>query len=687
MNTAKSYDPCWLRFQPIKDKQIIDKYSSLCSKIVLDENSLNLKAISNELNDGLKNLLSVTPDFTDTLPGSDAIILGKIGQFSFMDDLLESHEQESINTEGFIIKSICSAAHKRLVISAKSDKGLLYGVFRFLLHLSIEENLENLYILENPRSELRMINHWDNLDGSIERGYAGKSIFYENNNLVQNAERLIDYARLLATVGINSIVINNVNVHSNETELINQKISITKKLAEVFREYGIRTFLSINYASPIQSGELDSADPCDLKVIKWWESVISNLYKEIPDFGGFLVKADSEHRPGPLTYGRDHAQGANMLAKILKSYNGILIWRCFVYNCKQDWRDVTTDRAKAAYEIYKQFDGAFLDNVILQIKNGPMDFQVREPVSPLLGAMPHTSQILELQITQEYTGQQIHLCYLIPQWKEILDFDTYAKGRGSTIKKVVGGLLHGTKLNGFAAVVNVGNDFNWTGHYLAQANLYGYGKLAWNPDVSAEEITKEWIRLTFGKDVEIESVLLKMLLDSWLVYESYTSPLGLGWMVTLGSHYGPSVDGYEYSPWGTYHRADNKMIGIDRTSSGGTGFTKQYFKENENAYEYQTSCPEELILFFHRLSYTHKLKSGKTLIQHIYDTHFEGVQKVKDMKAKWESLKGKIDEHRFEHILARLTAQEEHAKEWCDVINSYFYRKTGISDVNGRNIY
>lgn len=301
--------------------------------------------------------------------------------------------------------------------------------------------------------------------------------------------------------------------------------------------------------------------------------------------------------------------------------------------------------------------------------------------------MPNTSQILELQITQEYTGQQIHLCYLLTQWKEILNFDTYVKNKGSTIKKVVDGSLHGTKFHGFAAVVNVGNDFNWTGHYLAQANLYGYGRLAWNPDLTSYEITKEWIGLTFGNDTQVHGVLSQMLTESWNTYESYTSPLGIGWMVTPGSHYGPSIDGYEYSPWGTYHRADKHMIGVDRTTSNGTGFTGQYFEENKQMYEYLISCPDELLLFFHRLPYTYKLKSGKTLIQYIYDTHFDGADKAEALILKWESLKEKIDPEKFEHVLARLKAQASHAKEWRDVINSYFYRKTGINDIHGRKIY
>lgn len=686
MNSVKNYDPCWLRYQPIKDEQTVDKYRAQCSYAVSDEKSLNLKTIANELKDGLKGLLGVTPVFTGTLPSTDAIVFGKLKQLSLLGIFLERHEQESLSSEGFIIKRMYSEGLSRIIIAANTDSGLLYGVFRFLSLIALEISPENLYVLENPRSRLRIINHWDNLDGSIERGYAGKSIFFENNDLARDTKRISDYAKLLASIGINAIVLNNVNVHSHETELIGSKLYITKKLAEIFREYGIRTFLSINYASPIQLGGLNSSDPCDSDVVKWWENAAKNIYEEIPDFGGFLVKADSEHRPGPHSYERDHAQGANMLAKILKPYNGLLIWRCFVYNCRQDWRDMTTDRAKAAYDIYEPLDGAFLDNVILQIKNGPMDFQVREPVSPLLGAMPHTEQILELQITQEYTGQQVHLCYLVPQWKEILEFDTYAKGEGSAVKKVVDGSLHGGKLHGFAAVVNVGNDFNWTGHYLAQANLFGYGKLAWNPDLSAEEIADEWISLTFGNCPDVKDILMKMLAESWEIYESYTSPLGIGWMVTPGSHYGPSVDGYEYSSWGTYHRADKNMIGVDRTAAG-TGLTSQYFEENKNMYENLVSCPEKLLLFFHRLPYTYKLKNGKTLIQHIYDTHFEGADKVTMMKTEWNNLQGKIDEERFGHISERLRLQEAHAKEWRDVINSYFCRKTGISDVNGRKIY
>lgn len=316
-----------------------------------------------------------------------------------------------------------------------------------------------------------------------------------------------------------------------------------------------------------------------------------------------------------------------------------------------------------------------------------MDFQVREPVSPLFGAMEKTNQMMEFQITQEYTGQQKHLCYLVQMWKEVLEFDTYAKGEGSYVKNIVDGSLFNFKWSGIAGVVNVGLDYNWTGHTLAQANLYGYGRLAWNPDLTVEEITQEWIHQTFGHDHDVVEKISDMLLSSWRIYENYTAPLGVGWMVNPGHHYGPNVDGYEYSKWGTYHFADWQGIGVDRTVKTGTGYTAQYHEPNASMYESLETCPDELLLFFHHVPYTHRLKSGKTVIQHIYDTHFEGVEQAKWLKETWQSLKGKIDEERFNEVLEKLLVQIEHAIEWRDVINTYFYRKSGIDDEKRRKIY
>lgn len=685
-NKTRAYDDCWLRLDGIKDSSFQKNYRRCLESVYCNSDTRLAKTALNELLSGLTRLTGSSPKVVDD-PESSCIILSILAFDKEIDSALATNEIAKLQPEGFLIKAVKDNKGSKIYITAKTDKGLLYGVFRFLLYLDQQKEIGKLHLLENPKNPIRMINQWDNLDGSIERGYAGRSIFYQNNILTTDMARVKYYARMLASVGINAIAINNVNAHKEETRLIADKIHMVKEINDIFRDYGIRVFLSINYASPIDIGGLSSADPLDDEVAKWWVDRVAYIYKNIPDFGGFLVKADSENRPGPFTYNRNHAEGANMLAAALKPYGGLLIWRCFVYNCQQDWRDLTIDRAKAAYENYHYLDGSFADNVILQIKNGPMDFQVREPVSPLIGTMERTNQMLELQITQEYTGQQRHLCYLVPQWKEILDFDTRAKGQGYPVKKLVNGSTFPMKHCGITAVSNIGTDYNWTGHYLAQANLYGYGRLSWDPDLATETITEEWIISTFGPKQELIDTISKMLISSWPIYENYTSPLGIGWMVNPDHHYGPSVDGYEYSKWGTYHRADFKAIGVDRTVAKGTGFTRQYRKDNYLMFENIETCPEELILFFHRLPYTYRLKSGKTIIQHIYDTHFEGVDQAIRLKEQWEKLNGMIDEKRFSHVLDRLKQQIDHAKEWRDVINSYFYRKTGICDIHSRKIY
>lgn len=683
---------CWLGYNRIKNEELISEYRNRLEQIVISGDTPLLNSAREELSRGIKEMTGFKPRFTSSLEGRSALVIAKTNDTNLLNHFIDSKaitqgELKRINEEGYLIKSLNNRQQKCLLVTAKTDRGILYGVFHLLRLLQLESDLEKISLLDNPVNPLRMINHWDNLDGSIERGYAGRSLFYQNNQLVENLDRVKDYARLLASIGINSIAINNVNVHREETRLISDRLDMVKGLAEIFRTYGIKTFLSINFASPIDIGGLKTADPLDSAVREWWQGIARRIYKEIPDFGGFLVKADSEHRPGPFTYNRNHAEGANMLAEALEPYGGLLIWRCFVYNCQQDWRDYRTDRARAAYDNFKPLDGQFKDNVILQIKNGPMDFQVREPVSPLFGGLKATNQLLELQITQEYTGQQRHLCYLVPQWKEVLEFDTFARGKGSPVKRIVDGSLFKQSYSGFAGVVNVGDDENWTGHILAQSNLYGYGRLAWNPDSPAEEITEEWTRLTFGHDPVVVQTISGMLLESWEIYENYTAPLGIGWMVNPGHHYGPNVDGYEYSRWGTYHRADHFGIGIDRTVKHGTGYTGQYYPEVTAKYESLEECPDELLLFFHHVPYTHRLQSGKTVIQHIYDTHFKGVEQARELKERWETLKNRLDDHVYYHVLERLQEQVEHAREWRDVINTYFYRKTGIPDEHQRKIY
>lgn len=589
-----------------------------------------------------------------------------------------------LEEESYLIQS----QQGKLAVVASDSNGILYGVFKLIECLRTNKPINELNILESPSNKMRMIDHWDNVDGSIERGYAGKSIFYKDNRLTNDLSRIKDYARLLASIGINSLSINNVNVHNIETKFITDEyLEQIAKFADAFSAYGIKTFLSINFAAPMELGGLATADPLDEEVKEWWKEAAQKIYHYIPDFGGFLVKADSENRPGPFTYNRTHAEGANMLAEALEAYDGLVIWRCFVYNCHVDWRDRKSDRAKAAYDNFIHLDGEFNENVILQIKNGPMDFQIREPLSPLFGALKATNTMMEFQITQEYTGQQKHICFLVPMWKECLDFDTYAKGKGTYIRDIVSGKTYKNAEGGIAAVSNIGDSICWTGNPMAAANLYGFGRLCWNPQLKSEEIAEEWITLTLGSDSEVHSSVQKILLDSRKAYEDYTAPLGIGWMVSVMSHYGPSVEGYEYSQWGTYHYADYKGIGVDRTCETGTGYAGQYFEPNKSMYENVETCPEELLLFFHHVNYDYVLKDGRALLQYIYDVHFAGVEKVEEFIRLWETLNGRVEEKFYQQVKDGLKVQLHDAMEWRDVVNTYFYRRTGITDNKNRKIY
>ena len=573
-----------------------------------------------------------------------------------------------------------SVGDNSITITGGDESGLLYGVFRFIILASGGYSREEIdRCFEKPAYPLRMINHWDNADGSIERGYSGNSFFFADGKITRDTGRLTDYARLMSSVGINSVCINNVNVRRTETLFITDEyLDAIAFIADIFSDYGIRLFLSVNFAAPVETGGCDTADPLDENVKNWWKNTAAAIYMHIPDFGGFLVKADSENRPGPFTYGRDHADGANMLAEALKPYGGVVVWRCFVYNCHTDWRDRSTDRAKAAFDNFVPLDGKFADNVYLQVKNGPMDFQIREPVSPLFGALGKTNVLAEFQITQEYTGQQIDLCYLVPMWKECLDFDTFAGGAGDTVSK---------RILGAAGVSNVGDGTFLTGNPLAGANLYGYGRLIFDPTLSAERIASEWVRAALTREPEAVKTIVSMLMQSRDIYESYTSPLGVGWMVVPHYHYGVDVDGYEYSQWGTYHYADRDGIGVDRTSSTGTGYVMQYADVNAHLYDNINTCPDELLLFFHHVPYTHVLQSGKTVIQHIYDSHFDGAENAKNLLDKWLELKDAVKPEIHAEALKRFGLQLKNAERWRDVVNTYFFRKSGIDDIHGRKIY
>lgn len=616
------------------------------------------------------------------------------------DDYIISLEiEDTLGAEAYCLQGDA----ERLRIVGGDEKGLLYGVYGFLKYLrlgqpaalsdinkkaptspcSCREKSSRLgrdfLQHEKPAVARRVLNQWDNADGTVERGYAGASLFFKDGKIGYDIARLKDYARLLASVGINELCVNNVNVTRQSAALITEAgLPDLARVADVFRPFGIRLIVSVHFDSPVLLGGIETADPVHPEVALFWEKTAESVYKHIPDLAGFLMKADSEFRSGPKALGRTQADGANVIAKALAPFGGVIYWRCFIYNCVQDWRDTKTDRPMAAYKEFFPLDGKFADNVILQVKHGPSDFQVREPNSPLLGAMTQTQQALEFQISQEYTGQQKDLYATAVQWEEILNTPV----TGTRVTRD----LAGREITAIAAVANTGTDANWTGHLLAQANLYAFGQLAWNPARTAAELTREWAVLTFGTNPKLIDSLTAMILASRHVYEKYNAPLGIGWMVNISHHYGPSPEGYEYMKWGTYHRATHSAIGVDRTAQG-TGFTIQYHPYVRALYEDKNTCPEKLLLFFHRLPYSYRLRSGQTIIQYIYDTHFEGVEDVEGFIREWEQLRTELPAEAFTSVRERLDMQLRNAKEWRDTINNYFYRLTEIPDEKGRLIY
>lgn len=471
----------------------------------------------------------------------------------------------------------------------------------------------------------------------------------------------------MASVGINGCSINNVNADARVVSA--EYLPEVVRIAETLRPWGVRMYISLNFASPREIGGAKTFDPLDPDAVAFWKKTVDAVYKAIPDLGGFVLKADSEGRLGPSEYGRTPADAANVIARALKPHGGILFYRGFVYNHKMDWRDLKNDRAKAAYDNFHKLDGKFEDNVVIQIKHGPIDFQVREPASPLFGGLEKTNEAIELQITQEYLGQQRHVCYRVPMWKEVLDFDLQTTGRSTPVKDVVSGKTFGRPTGGFVGVSNVGRDTNWLGHDLAMANLYGFGRLAWNPNLPAEQIADEWTQLTFGCDPDVVKTISNILLRSWPIYESYTGPLGIGTLTDIiHIHFGPAPESSEYNGWSQWHRANETGVGMDRSVATGTGFIGQYREPVAKEFETLSTCPDDLLLFMHHVPYTHKLHNGKTVIQHFYDAHYQGVVDAERLVDQWKELKGKIDDERYEAVLKRLEFQAGHAQVWRDSI-------------------
>jgi alpha-glucuronidase len=639
-----------------------------------------LQSAGRELGRGLTSMCGHAVGLREVLPDGASLVLGTVGEVEAL--LPGWRPAEMPGHEGYTFAETTSHGHRYVIVAGADARGALYGAFALLAQVGQARTI-SFKQTQTPSDAVRWINQWDNLDGSIERGYAGRSIFFDGGHVLSDLSRAGDYARLLSSVGINGCTINNVN--ASPQMLTPEMIADVARIADAFRPWGVRMSMSIDFSSPQAVGRLSTFDPLDPAVAAWWAKTVDTIYEKIPDFGGFVVKADSEGKPGPSQYGRSPAQAANVLARALKPHGGLVLYRGFVYNHHLDWTNMKADRAKAGYDNFSDLDGTFEDNVVIQIKNGPIDFQVREPASPLFAALRKTNQAIELQVTQEYLGQQRHLVYLVPMWKTTLDTDMRAEDRSTPVKEIVEGKSFHRPLGGFVGVANVGLDANWVKHPLAMANLYGFGRLAWNPDLSSEEIADEWTRLTFGNDAVVDRTIEGMLLRSWHLYEDYSGPLGLGTLTDIvGAHYGPGIASAEGNGWGQWLRADHEGIGMDRTVATGTGYIGQYPPELATKYESLTTCPDELLLFMHHVPYTHVLHSGKTVIQHVYDSHYEGAAGSAQLYDDWTTLEGRVDDERFEKVQRLLEYQAGHAIVWRDAVSNWFLRMSGIPDTKGR---
>lgn len=570
-----------------------------------------------------------------------------------------------------------------LLVEGGDARGALYGAFGLLREIAEEHSLQTLDETSRPWAAVRWTNEWDNPNGTIERGYGGPSFFFKDGKVRTDLSRAAAYARILASVGIDGCTINNVN--ADPRLLLPENLKEIARIADAFRPYGVRLSISVDIASPEAIGGLPTFDPLDPRVIAWWNDKVNEIYRLIPDFGGVLVKADSEGQPGPSHYGRSPADAANLLARALAPHGGVVLYRAFVYNHHLDWHNMKADRARAAYDIFHPLDGKFDPNVIVQIKYGPIDFQVREPISPLFAGLPHTNEAIELQITQEYLGQQRHLVYLAPMWKVSLDTDMRASASAPPllVRDLISGRSAGTQhhtLGGFVGVADAGTD-RWLGSPLALANIYAFGRLAWNPTLGAAAISDEWTRLTFGNDPTVRAILNRLQMNSWHIYESYTGSLGIGTLTDiLGPHFGPNPQSAERNGWGQWFRADHEGVGMDRTVATGTGYIGQYPAPLEKKYESLKTCPDNLLLFMHHVPYTYRLHSGKTVIQYIYDSHYWGAKAAAEQVPAWESLHGKVPDAIYYEMLKRLKFQEGHAIVWRDAITQYFARMSGIPD-------
>jgi alpha-glucuronidase len=656
----------WLRYRPATSESLTSYYRHAASEIVTGSSSATLDIVRSELSRGLSGLLGATRPIVAAPTRDGSVIFGTPRSSPLIGKL--GLPMARAGTEGFLIRSLDYENHHVTVIAANSDVGVLYGAFHFLRLVQTQQSLDQLDLVTAPRLERRLLDHWDNLDRSVERGYAGQSIWDWQKLPDYLDPRYTDYARACASLGINGTVPTNVN--ASPIGLTAPYLRKYAALADVFRPYGLRIYLTARFSAPIETGGLKTADPLDPAVRAWWKAKADEIYALIPDFGGFLIKANSEGQPGPQDYSRTHADGANMLADAVGPHGGIIMWRAFVYS-----QEEPKDRAKQAYSEFVPLDGQFRDNVLLQVKNGPIDFQPREPFHPLFGAMPHTPLMLEVQITKEYLGFATHLVYLAPLFAETLGSDTFARGKGSTVAKVIDGSLFRYAHTGMAGVSNIGSDRNWTGSDFDQANWYAFGRLAWDPLLPARQIAQEWVTMTFSTDPAFVAPVVDMMMGSREAAVDYMTPLGLHHQMARTTHYGPGpwVGDGSRADWTSvyFNRATVQGIGFDRTASGSDAVS-QYAQHVAAELADLRRVPEKYLLWFHHVPWDYRMASGRTLWDELVIHYSRGVRTVSDMRKTWSGLASFVDPQRYAQVSAFLAIQEKEARWWRDASIAYF---------------
>ena len=657
----------WLRYKPVENKTLLQSYRKDITTIITAGSSATMKIVAEEMTTALSGLLQSKLQ-SSAINRDGTIIAGTPSNSSLINKAGISALLRKVGEEGFVIVTKIINNKRCILVSANTDQGVLYGTFHFIRLLQTEQSIQQLSIISFPRISHRMLNHWDNLDRTVERGYSGFSLWNWHTLPGYIDRRYIDYARANASIGINGTVLTNVN--ANATILTGPYLEKVKALADVFRPYGIKVYLTARFSAPIELGGLKTADPLDEQVQKWWKEKAKEIYSYVPDFGGFLVKANSEGQPGPQDYKRTHADGANMLADAVAPFKGIIIWRAFVYS-----NDNPVDRHKQAYDDFVPLDGKFRTNVMVQVKNGAIDFMPREPFHPLFGAMPKTPLMMEFQVTQEYLGQATNLVFLAPLFKETLQSDTHFKGKGSTVAKVIDGSLDDHPLTGMSGVANIGNDINWCGHPFAQANWYALGRLAWNHDISSEQIADEWLRMSYTNNKGFLAAAVKLMLESRDIMVQYSNPIGLHHIMNTGHHYGPApwVSNLNRPEWNPvyYHKADSMGIGFNRTQTGSNALS-QYHPETRKQWANMTDSEERFLLWFHHVPWNFRMKSGRILWEELCYKYYIGAERARKMQATWKSLEAFVDKQRFEQVNMLLKIQHEEATWWRNACLLYF---------------